>query len=169
MASAAETMNLSLEIQKNSEILVELVRRHPNRKEKIFIQNHLPVSIADILAYQIGWGKALIRWYESGLKNETPDMPGDGFSKWEYSAIAAHFHRKYAYDSAEQQLEVFAEVVARILAIVSYETQTGNLDKLNIWPWCTLGSGKPWPLSKWIKVNTASPYTRAIQLIKVSK
>jgi hypothetical protein len=161
--------NLSAEIKKNSKQLIELIEHYPQRTEKIFIQNHSAISIADILAYQIGWGKALIRWYESGINNENPLMPGDGFSKWDYTAIAVHFHHKYAYDSAEQQLKAFTEVVSRILEIIAIETQTGNLEKLNIWSWCTLSSGKPWPLSKWVKVNTASPYKRAIQLIKASR
>lgn len=162
-------MNLILEIKKNSAKLIELVQQYPKRTEKIFIQNGSAISLSDILAYQIGWGKALIRWYECGIKNEKPIMPGDGFSKWDYTAIAIHFHRKYAYDSAEQQLKVFTEVVSRIIEIIAIEAQTGNLEKLNIWSWCTLSSGKPWPLSKWVKVNTASPYKRAIQLIKTAQ
>ena len=49
------------------------------------------VSITDLIAYQIGWGKCVIRWYEAGIRKEMPEMPGEGFSTWNYVAIAKHF------------------------------------------------------------------------------
>ncbi len=124
------------------------------------------ITIADLLAYQIGWGKCVIRWYETGLAGKMPEMPGEGFTTWNYRAIAEHFYRVYRYNSLQEQIQVFQEVVDRILAIIQTEHNTGNLDKTGIWPWCTLRSGKEWPLSKWIQVNTAAPYKRASQLIK---
>lgn len=127
------------------------------------------VSISDLIAYQIGWGKCLIRWYENGIKGKTPEMPGEGFSTWDYNAIAKHFYEKYRYDSSDQQIKVFQQTISRILEIINSESQAGNLDRINVWPWCTLSSGKQWPLSKWIQVNTVAPYKRAIQLIKKAR
>ena len=124
------------------------------------------VSLSDLIAYQIGWGKCLIRWYEDGIQGKQPQMPGDGFLKWEYVAIAHHFYRKYAYDGSDLQLKVFEETVAQILKIVQKEQETGNLHQPGVWSWCTLPSKKQWPLSKWIQVNTVSPYKRAAGLIK---
>jgi len=123
------------------------------------------VSISDLIAYQIGWGKCLIRWYEAGIKNEAAELPGEGFSTWNYVGIATHFYQKYAFDQAEQQAREFENVVGRILRIVEEEHRSGNLEKIGIWPWCTLQSGKQWPLSKWIQINTSSPYKRAHSLI----
>ena len=127
------------------------------------------VSVRELIAYQIGWGKCLIRWYEIGLNGELPEMPGDGFSTWDYVAIAKHFYQKYFYDSPDQQMTVFQQVVSRILEIIETEHQAGNLDRTGVWLWCTLPSGKQWPLSKWIRVNTASPYKRAADVIKRAK
>lgn len=124
------------------------------------------VSVADLIAYQIGWGKCLVRWYETGLQGESPQMPGEGFTSWDYIGIAQHFYNSYQYDSGVEQLKTFHQTVMCILGIVEIEAQTGNLDQLGVWQWCTLASGKQWPLSKWIRVNTASPYKRAAQLIK---
>ena len=124
------------------------------------------VSPADLIAYQIGWGHCLIRWYEAGINGKIPEMPGEGFSTWNYVGIARHFYQKYQYDSAETQMTIFHRVVLRILEIVDVENQKGNLDALGIWPWCTLPSGKQWPFSKWVKINTSSPYKRASSLIK---
>lgn len=124
------------------------------------------VSVGDIIAYQIGWGKCLIRWYEAGIKQEVPEMPGEGFSNWHYVTIAYHFYQKYQYDLGEEQERIFHQVITRILEIVEKENKTGNLNKLGVWSWCSLQSGKPWTLCKWIKVNTSSPYKRATLMIK---
>lgn len=124
------------------------------------------VSISDLIAYQIGWGKRLIDWYETGKKGKMPIMPGEGFATWNYVAIAHHFYQKYQYDNHQRQKEIFKEVVNQILDIVEKEYQTGYLDQMGIWQWCTLASGKQWSLSKWIKVNTSSPYKRASKLVK---
>ena len=40
-----------------------------------------------------------------------------------------------------------------LTVIAPPEQQTRNLDQKSIWPWCTLTSGKKWPLSKWIRIN----------------
>lgn len=123
------------------------------------------VSVSDLIAYQIGWGKCLIRWYESGLRGELPELPGDGFVTWNYVSIAKHFYQKYRHDSPDHQLGEFQQVVSRIIEITEGEQLLGNLDRIGVWPWCTLPSGKHWPLSKWIRVNTASPYKRASSMV----
>jgi hypothetical protein len=124
------------------------------------------VSASDLIAYQIGWGKCVIQWYEAGMRGENPELPGEGFSTWNYTAIAHHFYKKYHYDGLNEQMKVFQEVVSTLLEIVETEHQANRLDQTNVWTWCTLSSGKHWPLSKWIRVNTVSPYKRAAQLIK---
>jgi hypothetical protein len=124
------------------------------------------VGVTDVVAYQIGWGHCVIRWYEAGIQGKIPEMPGEGFSTWDYVGIARQFYQKYQYDSVEKQMAIFHQVVSRILEIVEEEDRKGNLDQLGIWLWCTLPSGKQWPLSKWVKINTSAPYKRATSLIK---
>jgi hypothetical protein len=53
------------------------------------------VSVTDLIAYQIGWGHCLIRWYEAGIKGETPIMPGEGFSTWDYPKILKQRNSPY--------------------------------------------------------------------------
>lgn len=159
---------LSQEIQKEYDKLINLIDSIPvsSRILKQIEGTGGQVSITDLIAYQIGWGKCLIGWYESGIKGEVPIMPGDGISTWDYTAIAQHFYQKYQYQSYGGQSQVFLQVVLHLLDIIEIEYQTGNLDRMGVWSWCTLQSGKQWPLSKWIKINTSSPYKRAYQLIK---
>lgn len=124
------------------------------------------VSSTDLVAYQIGWGIRVIEWYEAGLKGEKITMPGDGFSTWSYEAMATHFYKKYKYDGGNEQDRVFHDVVNRILAIVEKEYVTGNLEAKGVWLWARLPSGKEWPLSKWVQVNTVAPYKRAADYIR---
>lgn len=125
-------------------------------------------SCSEVIAYQIGWGKRIISWYTEGINGELVTMPGEGFTSWDYVGLATHFYTKYHYDGSQNQMRVFYETVLQILTLVEKEYQTGDLDKTGVWPWCTLGSGKKWPLSKWIKINTAAPYKRASALVKAA-
>lgn len=124
------------------------------------------VSANDLIAYQIGWGKCVIRWYETGVQGQIPIMPGEGFYKWDYAAIAQHFYQKYHYPDLFEQNQVFDQTVQQLLHIVEKEYQTGYLDQIGVWSWCTLQSGRQWPLSKWIKINSSSAYKRAAILVR---
>lgn len=159
---------LSEAIQAAYNILIDLIVQVPlqYRTIKTIKGTGGKVSVADIVAYQIGWGKLLVGWYETGLKGEVPDMPGEGFLKWDYTGLARHFYIKYQYDSSDEQAKEFCGVVSKIVAIVEKEYQRGNLDRGGAWDWCTLESGKQWPLSKWVTVNTSSPYKKAAGLVK---
>lgn len=159
---------LSQEIQKEYDKLMKFVASIPValRNLKKIEGTGGKVSVRDLIAYQIGWGKCLIGWYEAGVKGEVPTMPGEGFSAWDYVSIAQHFYEKYQYDRIEQQEQTFHQVVSRLLTIVEKEFQAGNLEQIGVWPWCTLTSGKQWPLSKWVRVNTCAPYKRAYTLIR---
>ncbi len=124
------------------------------------------VSVIDLIAYQIGWGKLLLSWYEAGKEGKMPQMPGEGFTSWEYVKIARHFYEKYHSDDLKKAIEQFSLVVTQILQMVEEEGRKGNLEKTGVWSWCTLRSEKKWPLSKWVTVNTVSPYKKATSLIK---
>jgi hypothetical protein len=156
------------DIQKEKDKLIQLVSNIPSSvlSDKIIDGTGGKISIYELIAYQIGWGKCLIRWYEMGIKGQSPEMPGDGFLRWNYKAIAKHFYHEYQCSSLHQQILIFEQIVLRIVAIIQTESETANLEQIGVWPWCTLPSGKQWPLSKWIRVNTAAPYKRAVQLIK---
>jgi hypothetical protein len=148
--------------------LLELVQKIPKskRKTKNLEMSGESVSVSNIIAYQIGWGNLLIGWYNAGLKGKIPEMPGEGFCSWNYVELAKHFYKKYDFDHGKIQEQEFATVVMNILNISEIESKRGNLDKLNVWSWCTLGSGKSWPLNKWIQVNTVAPYKRASSILR---
>ncbi len=95
-------------------------------------------------------------------------MPGEGFTTWDYSAIAQHFYQKYSQGRPADIKQKFDDVVQKIITIIEKELALDRLDKAGIWSWCTLKSGKEWPLSKWIIVNTVAPYKRARNFLKKS-
>lgn len=151
-------MNLSEEIQKEAD------------KQFTLLDQILPIYrhqwIAERIAYQIGWGRLLLCWYHAGVQGKTPQMPGDGFNTWNYKAIADHFHQTCLYDQGRQQKEIFCKMISDIVSFVEQEHLQGNLDRCGVWSWCTLPSGKEWPLSKWVRVNTVSPWKKTNALLR---
>lgn len=124
------------------------------------------VSVADLIAQQIGWGNLLISWYRNGVDRKKFVMPGEGFETWDYTGIAKHFHKKYHYNTIEEAQEELHHVATKIITIVEHEYTSGHLESYGIWKWCTLQSGKQWPLSQWIITNTAAPYQRVQKQIR---
>jgi len=162
------TAPLGQEIQNEYHKLIESIGllRESSMSTKALEGTGGLVSVRDLLAYQIGWGNRLVDWYRSGIEGQAPQMPGEGFEKWGYTGLARLFYQKYRFRNVVEQLETFRATVLDILQFVEKEHQRGRLDQLGVWSWCRLASGKEWPLSKWVKVNTASPYKKAAGLIR---
>lgn len=128
--------------------------------ETILSAHKITEAIHNLISYQIGWGTLLLSWYQAGVENRKMQMPGAGFSTWDYNGLAEHFYKEYA-GQLDTQLKQFHTIVSAIIVMTEKEYYTGNLSKLGVWNWCTLKSGKQWPLEKWIQVNTVAPYKRA--------
>ena len=158
---------LSSEILNAYKKLLQKVQTIPqdNFFKKLYEMSDIKVSAADIIAYQIGWGELLVYWYQSGVQKIEFTMPGDGFEKWDYHNIALFFHKKHSHFSRTELLDKFNTIVGDIVKIADHEFMSDNLNTPGIWKWCTLKSGKEWPLSKWIRVNTIAPYKKAYTLI----
>ncbi|MCB1067666.1 MAG: ClbS/DfsB family four-helix bundle protein [Simkania sp.] len=159
---------LSEEIESAYRKLDELLTQIPPSQihDKRIMFGKLKISVVDLIAYQIGWSKLLLEWYQSGIEKKSIQMPGEGFTKWDYQGIAKHFFKTYCFENLSAQRKFLNELVQKIIVFVEYESQTENIEKVGIWDWCTLPSGKKWPLSKWVSINTKSPYHRAYRLIK---
>ena len=123
------------------------------------------LSLTGLLAYQIGWGKLLIRWYRNGVEGKNVVMPGEGFTTWDYKGLRKHFEAIYSFNY-DVQVGLLQNIVAEVIEIAEFEHLSGNLDHLGVWQWCTLKSGKQWPLCKWIRVNTIAPHKNAAALIR---
>jgi len=159
---------LSRTIAKEYNNLISIITKVPEsqRTKKIIEGTGGTVSVNDLLSYQLGWGHLLVYWYQAGIQNQIPQMPGEGFSTWDYTELALYFYNKYDGIATHDLMAKFSILISEILHIVEKEYLVGNLDKAGVWQWCTLQSGKQWPLSKWVQVNTVAPYKRAGVLIK---
>jgi len=124
------------------------------------------ISPRELIACQIGWTQYLIDWYQDGVNKKIPCMPSKDFPKWDYAAIAKHFHKRHLYNDLEAELNRLGYCVNFVIEMIEKEHAVNHLDQLGVWPWCTLKSGKKWPLSKWIRVNTIAPYKKASQLLR---
>lgn len=149
---------------KKLDLQLENIKIKESRK-KIIEFTGGPISVCDLIAYQIGWGNLLIFWYKSGIAGQTPQMPLDGFS-WDYEAIAKHFFKTYKKESFQELRMLFFNTFKEISMIIDETAKNKQLDAIGVWDWCTLKSGKKWPLSKWIQVNTVAPYNRATKIIR---
>lgn len=145
--------------QNYKKLRAELVNIPTNLSRKETVEGR--ISVADIIAYQIGWGKLLLNWYAEGKKGHIPAMPAKGYKWNQLGDLAKKFHSDYRHKSLEELLPIFDSVVEKVIEIVDNETNE-NLYKLGIYEW----TGDKWPLGRWINVNTSSPYKSASAKIR---
>lgn len=122
---------------------------------------HAPVldngrSPADLLAYQIGWGRLLLAWEAEETAGRQPAMPAPGFKWNQLGALAQHFYQAAAGVSRPALMAEFA-ALRRSLG----EWLQGMDESTLLVPGQRRWAGDKWPLAKWVQVNTAAPYNAA--------
>lgn len=122
------------------------------------------ISVCDCLAYQIGWGRLLINWYQTGKKEQMPVLPCEGYRWNQLGALAEHFYRTHHKDSYNKLMTEFTTVYKNIQQIIS-ENSDKELYSLGVYNW----TGDKWPLGRYINVNTSSPYKSARAKIRAWK
>ena len=114
------------------------------------------VSVCDLLAYQIGWGRRLLAWEEAERAGETPEMPAPGFGWKELGELARSFHREHRRRSLAWLRAEFTRTVEAIERFIE------SVDDAELFePGARAWAGERWPLVKWIQVNTIAPYGSA--------
>jgi hypothetical protein len=106
------------------------------------------ISVSDTVAYLIGWGKLVLKWYDLKSKNQPVDFPETGYKWNELGLLAQSFQLQYQEWPYEKLLEEFKVTTANILALIA------SLDDQTLY-------GEPWfekyTLGKMIQFNTSSP------------
>ncbi|RMH88615.1 DfsB family protein [Lysobacter pythonis] len=110
------------------------------------------MSVADLVAYLIGWNLLVLKWCDAKARGLPVDFPETGYRWNELGRLARKFYADHAGQDYPALLRQFADVHARILALVESETDASLY-------------GAPWyekyPQGRMIQLNTSSPYANA--------
>ncbi|WP_414833122.1 ClbS/DfsB family four-helix bundle protein [Afifella sp. YEN Y35] len=110
------------------------------------------MSVADLVAYLVGWNELVLKWLDRDAAGEPVDFPETGFKWNELGRLAQKFYRDYEGVPYPQLIERLAEAKARIVALI----EARNNDDLYGHPWY-----EKWTMGRMIQFNTASPYANA--------
>jgi hypothetical protein len=121
------------------------------------------ITPANLLAYQIGWGRLVLSWYQNGLEGVPFAMPLEGFKWNELGKLATYFHKEYESHSPAELQEMFQALVKEILDLVCSLTNE-ELYTVGVYSW----TGK-YTLGRYIQLNTSSPYKNALVKLRVVK
>lgn len=110
------------------------------------------MSICDLLAYLVGWGDLVLKWYQNHKHGLPIDFPETGYNWNELGQLAQKFYKDHEEEEFETLLNTLDETVIKILRIVE-KTDNETL------------YGKAWykeyTLGRMIQLNTSSPYKNA--------
>ncbi|WKD49814.1 ClbS/DfsB family four-helix bundle protein [Microbulbifer spongiae] len=106
------------------------------------------ISVCDTLAYLIGWGKLVLKWYKFKSNKLEVDFPETGYNWNELGQLAEHFHVQYQNWGYEQLLSEFQLTIDQILQLI--DSLSNN--ELYAQSWY-----KSYTLGRMIQFNTSSP------------
>lgn len=110
------------------------------------------MSISNLKAYLIGWGKLVLKWVEHKDKNEPVDFPETGYKWNELGKLAQKFYKDYETLNYPDLQEKLDKTVNDILKVIELKSNAELYEML----WYD-----KWTLGRMIQFNTASPYTNA--------
>lgn len=118
------------------------------------------MSVADIVAYLIGWNELLLKWQKRQSAGLAVDFPETGYKWNELGALAEKFHADYAALGWEDRLQRLDAVKARTVALIE------GLDDAALYGAPFYGK---YPLGRMIQFNTAAPYENARKRVRAWK
>lgn len=136
-------------------LAAELAGVPPERANEASLEGHAQgtqMSVADLVAYLIGWNLLVLKWCEAKGRGLPVDLPETGYKWNELGRLAQKFYADHANTDYHDLLSQFADVHARIAALVEHEAD-GSLYGA---PWY-----KEYTLGRMIQFNTSSPYANA--------
>ena len=106
------------------------------------------ISVCDTLAYLIGWGKLVLKWYDFSVKGKDIDFPETGYQWNQLGALAQAFQLEYKDWTFEKLKKEYQRVIQVILTLLH------KLDEHILYgeAWY-----KQWTLGRMIQFNTSSP------------
>ena len=111
---------------------------------------------AEILAYQLGWIPLLIGWDQDEKSGKNVIMPKAGYKWNQLGEMYQSFYQDYQEYSLREMLELFEEREAALQNWINTLTDD-ELFTQGVRKWT--GDNDNWPMIRWIKINTISPFT----------
>lgn len=128
----------------------------PQSAFKPLLEGHVKgttMSVANLVAYLIGWGELVLHWHEQEANGKIIVFPEEGYKWNELGRLAQKFYGDYKHISDyETLLAYLRENKQQLLALIEHFSN----EELYGQPWC----GK-WTRGRMIQFNTASPYKNA--------
>lgn len=125
------------------------------RARELALEGHAKgtlMSVADLVAYLIGWNALVLKWCERDAQGKPVDFPETGFKWNELGALAQKFYADYASLAFDELLQKFADIHYRIVALV----ESSSDETLYGAKWY-----RTYTKGRMIQFNTASPYANA--------
>ncbi|WP_281558000.1 ClbS/DfsB family four-helix bundle protein [Thalassomonas sp. RHCl1] len=106
------------------------------------------ISVSDTLAYLIGWGKLVLKWYKRKAAGQAVDLPETGYKWNELGRLAQDFHRQYQNWTYRDLMSEFKSTTDELLALID------SLSNHELYheTWY-----EKYTLGKMIQFNTSSP------------
>jgi len=106
------------------------------------------ISVCDTLAYLIGWGKLILKWYSLQSQGQSVDLPETGYKWNQLGLLAQSFQKDYKnWDYLSLQSEFTATTQDILLLLASLDNHA-----LYGVAWY-----EKWTLGRMIQFNTSSP------------
>ncbi|MFB2533531.1 ClbS/DfsB family four-helix bundle protein [Paracoccus sp. p3-h83] len=110
------------------------------------------MSVADLVAYLVGWNELVLKWLDRAAAGEPVDFPETGFKWNELGLLAQKFYRDYEAVPYPQLVERLEAAKDRIVSLIDARSN----DELYGRPWY-----EKWTMGRMIQFNTSSPYDNA--------
>ena len=110
------------------------------------------MSVADLVAYLVGWNELVLKWLDRDAAGEPIDFPEAGYKWNELGRLAQKFYRDCEGVPFAQLVERLETAKDRIVALIEARSN----DELYGRPWY-----EKWTMGRMIQFNTSSPYDNA--------
>lgn len=77
------------------------------------------ISVCDTVAYLIGWGKLVLKWYELTSQTLPVDFPDTGYKWNQLELLADRFHQEYHQWQYSDLLNEYELTMAKLLTLIA--------------------------------------------------
>lgn len=142
---------LVTEIQKETKALQQFLSGlTPEQMEQIGAVGEW--SIKDVLAHLYEWQQMFFRWYEAGLRGETPAVPAEGYKWNQLPELNQAIYKRYHGCPLDEIMRAFWDSHAKTLALIESLSEDA-LVAPGLYPWMNNNA-----LIAYLTANTGSHY-----------